>query len=265
MTMTGKRWVPNKSVIAMIHVDALPGTPKYRGSVREIASRAAKEALLYKKAGVHAIAIENMHDVPYMKGGVGPEITAAMAAVASEVKDVCDLPCGIQILAGANREALAVAQATGLDFVRAEGFVFAHVADEGIIESSAGEMLRYRRAIGAENISVFCDIKKKHSAHAITADVDIGETAKAAEFFLSDGVIVTGAATGAEADEKDLRSVRKHTRMPLMVGSGVTIENVDRYAKLVDGMIIGSWFKKDGRWENGVDIKRVEAFMRRVG
>jgi predicted TIM-barrel enzyme len=53
-----------------------------------------------------------------------------------------------------------------------KGFVFAHVADEGIIESSAGRLLRYRKAIGADAVRVFVDIKKKHSAHAITSDVD---------------------------------------------------------------------------------------------
>ena len=67
---------------------------------------------------------------------------------------------------------------------------------KGIIESCAGELLRYRRAIGAERVLVFADIKKKHAAHAITADVSIAETAHAAELFLADGLIVTGTATG---------------------------------------------------------------------
>jgi len=49
-------------------------------------------------------------------------------------------------------------------------------------------LLRYRRAIGGDHIRVFADVKKKHSAHAITADLDIAETAKAAEFFVVDGV-----------------------------------------------------------------------------
>ena len=94
--------------------------------------------------------------------------------------------------------------------MRVEGFVFAHVADEGLIESSAGALLRYRRAIGADHIRVFADIKKKHSAHAITADVDIVETAKAAEFFTVDGVIVTGLATGEPAEPwRSCRSCRR--------------------------------------------------------
>src|SRR6185295_9518480 len=112
------------------------------------------------------------------------------------VRRAVKLPLGVQVLAGANREALAVALCCGAAFVRVEGYVFAHVADEGLIDASAGELLRYRRAIGAEHIKVFADIKKKHASHALTADVSLAETGRAAEFFLADGVIVTGSATG---------------------------------------------------------------------
>src|SRR6266478_3706684 len=62
-----------------------------------------------------------------------------------------------------------------------------------------------RRAIGANAVRVFADIKKKHSAHAITGDVDIVETAKAAEFFQADGVIVSGVSTGQAADVDEVR------------------------------------------------------------
>ena len=100
-----------KPVIGMIHVRALPGTPAGRETVRDIVAQAVAEARVYRDSGVHAIAIENMHDVPYLRGGVGPEITAAMTAVAIAVKEASALPCGIQILAAANQEALAVAHA----------------------------------------------------------------------------------------------------------------------------------------------------------
>lgn len=55
-----------------------------------------------------------------------------------------------------------MAKACGFQFIRAEGFVFGHVADEGFISSDAGELLRYRRSISADNVLVFTDIKKKH-------------------------------------------------------------------------------------------------------
>jgi uncharacterized protein len=46
-----------------------------------------------------------------------------------------------------------------------------------------------------------------HSSHSITADTSIEETAKAAEFFLSDGLIVTGTATGKPVNQDELMSI----------------------------------------------------------
>ena len=251
-----------KSVIAMIHVGALPGTPASRTSVSEIAMQAAAECRLYRDGGVHAIGIENMHDVPYLRGGVGPEITAAMTIVAHAVKDAAgDLPVGIQILAGANHEALAVAHAASLDFVRVEGFAFAHVADEGFIDSSAASLLRYRRAIGAERVQVWSDVKKKHSSHAITADIGIGATASAVEFMRADAIIVSGAVTGEHPSDADIADVRQQCRLPLILGSGITAENLAHYYPQADGFIVGSFFKMDGRWSETVDPRRVERFM----
>ena len=80
--------------------------------------------------------------------------------IALEVRRASGLPVGVQILAGANTAAMAVADGSGASFVRVEGYVFAHVADEGLIESTAAELLRYRRAIGAERVRVFADIRK---------------------------------------------------------------------------------------------------------
>jgi uncharacterized protein len=250
-----------RPVIAMIHVGALPGTPAGGASVRELEARAVSECTIYREAGVHGVALENMHDVPYLRGGVGPEITAAMAVIARAVKHASGLPCGIQILAGANREALAVAHAAELDFVRVEGFAFAHVADEGLIESSAAALLRFRRHIGAERVRVWADVKKKHASHALTADVGIGETAAAAEFMRADAVIVTGPVTGECPSEHDITAVRARCRLPLYLGSGITAENLERYYACADGFIVGSAFKTDGRWSEDVDPRRVARFI----
>ena len=50
-----------------------------------------------------------------------------------------------------------------------------------------------------------CIVWIVHSSHAITADVNIVEMAQAAKFFLADGVIVTGPATGQVASVKEVR------------------------------------------------------------
>jgi membrane complex biogenesis BtpA family protein len=227
----------------------------------EIESAAIREAQQLAEAGFDAIMIENMHDAPYLCRSVGPEIVAAMASIGRAITREVQLPLGVQVLAGANREALAVAVAAGARFIRAEGFVFAHVADEGLIQSDAGELLRYRRAIGAEQVLVLADIKKKHSSHAITADVPIGETAHAAEFFGADGLVITGAATGRPTDLDDLKAVAKASRLPRAVGSGLTAANLADYWPLADAFIVGSAIKHGSHWARPLDAVAARQFV----
>ncbi|XP_031755936.1 uncharacterized protein LOC549154 isoform X2 [Xenopus tropicalis] len=250
-------------VIGMVHVKALPGTPGSRLPVAQIIEEACHEAEIYKNAGIDGIMVENMHDIPYTFN-TGPEITATMATICTAVKQACPhLPLGVQILSCANNQALAVALAAGLDFIRAEGYVFSHVADEGFVNACAGDLLRYRKAIGAEHIQIFADIKKKHSSHAVTADMSVSETAKAAEFFLADGLILTGTSTGQEADQRDLKECGQSVRIPVLIGSGVTLGNMEKYID-ANGFIIGSYFKKDGHWSNSVVYDKVSSFMDKV-
>lgn len=250
-----------RALIGVIHVQALPGTPASKLDIPGIAAIAVDEARVYRDAGFNGLMIENTHDRPYLNVAVGPEIIAAMSVVGSNVRRAVDLPLGVQVLAGANTSSLAVALACGASFVRVEGFVFAHVADEGLIEASAGALLRYRRAIGADTIRVFADVKKKHSAHALTADVDIAETAKAAEFFAVDGVIVTGISTGEPTDSEDVAAVSRAVSVPTLVGSGISTENIGNYPD-ADAFIVGSSIKEDGLWSKAIDPERAGELVR---
>src|SRR5262245_60215619 len=250
-----------RALIGVVHTGGLPGTPSAAHSVDQIVETAVAEARVYASAGFHGVLIENTHDRPYLKGAVGPEIVAALTVIGHEVRRATAVPVGVQVLAGANQSAMAVALACGASFVRVEGFVFAHVADEGLIESSAATLLRYRRAIGADRIRVFADVKKKHSAHALTADVSLVETAKAAEFFLVDGVIVSGVATGQPTDAAEVQAVARAVTVPTLVGSGVTLENFRDYDD-ADALIVGSWIKQGGVWSGAIDKSRAEALAR---
>jgi uncharacterized protein len=259
--VTDTLFTNRKPVVGVIHVGALPGTPASRLGVDELTELALREAAAYRDGGVDGLMVENMHDVPYLRGSVGPEVVAAMAVVARAVKKESRLPVGVQILAGANAEAMSVAHAAGLDYIRAEGFAFAHVADEGLIESSAAELLRFRKMIGAEGVRVFADVKKKHSSHAITADVSLGETAAAVEFMRADAVVVTGGVTGEPPRAADVREAKSRCRLPMLLGSGITAENVAEFYKDADGFIVGSYFKEGGLWSNTVDPSRVGRLM----
>ncbi len=255
----------DKTIIGMVHVGALPGTPRHRDSIETLARRAVEEAEILRDAGLDALLIENMFDVPYLRGTVGPEVVAAMTAVGQRVRDAAALPLGVQLLAAANREALAVAHAIGAAFVRVENFVFAHVADEGVMpEASAGPLMRYRRQIGADSIRIIADVKKKHGSHAVTADISLAETAEAAAFFGADGVVVTGRATGVPVALDDLVAVRQRVTLPVCVGSGVSTENLDACWPFADAFIVGSCLKVDGIWSNRIDPQRAAQFMRSV-
>lgn len=254
-----------KALIAMIHVRPLPGTPRCSEPVSTIIERATEEARLYADAGVDGLLIENMHDVPYLRGQVGPEITAAMTAVGCAVKQAAPLPLGVQILAAANHEALAVAQACGAEFIRAENFAYAHVADEGLMpEAEAGPLLRYRRQIGAENIRIVADVKKKHSSHAITADVSLAEAARTTAFFGADGLVVTGIATGEPTSVEDVRTVRNAVEVPVWIGSGLTPDNLPTLWPHADVFIVGSYLKIAGVWSNPIDAERLGQIMHTV-
>lgn len=253
-----------KPVVGVIHVGALPGTPASTLGVEALTELAVREAAAYRDGGVDGLMVENMHDVPYLRGRVGPEVVASMAVVARAVKAEAGLPVGVQILAGANVESVAVAHAAGLDYVRVEAYAFAHVADEGLIQSSAAELLRFRRTIGAEGVRVWADVKKKHSAHAITADVSLGETCATVEFMRGDAVIVSGSATGEPPRAADVTEAKSHCRIPVLLGSGVTPENVAEFYDAADGFIVGSYFKERGLWSNTVEPARVELMIEAV-
>src|ERR1700733_5562588 len=153
------------AIIGVIHVSPLPGAAGYGGSVGAILQTALADALKYQKSGVDALLVENMHDVPYLNGFVEPETTAAMAVICKSIKAETGWPVGVQLLAAANLEALGVAVAADLDFLRVEGFVYAHVGDEGIHESCAAQLIRRRANLQATKTEILAYIKKTHSAH----------------------------------------------------------------------------------------------------
>jgi predicted TIM-barrel enzyme len=169
---------------------------------------------------------------------------------------------------------MTVAHAAGLDFIRAGGFAFAHVADEGILESSAAALLRYRRTIGAERVQVWADVKKKHSSHAITADVGIGEAAHAVDFMRGDAVIVSGSATVDAPQRADLVEVKRKARLPVHLGSGVTEKTRDNFSRWRTdsswvrtskpaGIGRGRWMRNAWRisWQPTPDFPRTRAAL----
>lgn len=253
----------NKVLIGALHVKALPGTPRNKFSLEQILEKVLEEAKLFEQHGYDGVIIENMFDRPYINGGHGPETTAFMTRLTTEVVKATKLKIGIQILSTGQKESLAAAYAAGANFVRVEGFVFSHIGDEGPIHSCAGDLLRFQKSIGADDIAIFTDIKKKHASHAITADVDLKETAEIANFFLSDGLIISGPSTGHQTDVNDLKACFEHFNLPVFVGSGVNENNLADMMKFSNAIIVGSSIKQKGDWSLELDPEKMASLSER--
>ena len=255
------RMMPDKFLAAMIGVLPLPGSPRYAGSSKTVISNALADLEQYLKAGADVILLENSHDIPYIKPPLNPLGIDLMKRIAKEARKRFDGPIGIQMLEAANESALEIACEADLDFLRVEGYVFAHIGGAGLIEGCAGTLLRKRAELGCAHIKIFGDVNKKHCSHALTSDLDITDVVKQAEFFLADGVVVTGPRTGESPELKELRRVKELAEVPVVIGSGMTSQNISRYMPWADGFIVGSILREEGRFLGRLDPRRLKAFV----
>jgi membrane complex biogenesis BtpA family protein len=253
--------LPAKALIAMIALRALPESPLYDGNDQRIIDQGLSDLDHYMKAGVDAILLENDHDLPYVKGPLPDKALEVVETVSKLVRAGFPGPIGLQLLEAANDDALSVAHRSELDFLRVEGFVYAHIGGAGMIEACAGPLLRKRASLQCADIAIFADINKKHCAHALSSDLDIALEARQAELFLADGLVVTGKFTGEETSTEDLRAVREVTSLPILLGSGMTVDNIDRLLPLADAFIVGSTFRKNGAFLERLDPGRLGLFM----
>lgn len=252
-----------KAVIGVIHCDAFPGAPKYKDRpIKEIIENAIRDADNYLSGGVHGLIIENHGDIPFAKPeDIGPETSAIMAVITDNIRARFGAPLGINILANAAIPALATALASGADFVRVNQWANAYIANEGFIEGAAAKALRYRNQLRANHIRVFADSHVKHGSHAIVADRSIKELTRDVDFFEADAVIATGQRTGDSATLEEIDEIRSATTLPLLVGSGVTPDNVCAILGRTQGVIVASTLKRDGVWWNEVELARVKHFI----
>jgi len=255
-----------KPVIGVIHLRPLPGAPRYGGEpVGEIYAAAVRDARVLAEGGIDGIILENASDMPFARPeDIGPETVAALTAACLEVRGAVATPIGITCVANGVIPALGIAKAVGARWVRANQWVNAYVANEGILNGPAPAAMRYRARIGARDVAIFADVHVKFGAHAITADRSIAEQATDAEWFDADVLIASGTRTGSATEPREVEEVKSGTNLPVIVGSGLSAEQVPALFAIADGAIVGQWLKQDGRWWNPVDPHRVEQLMAAV-
>ncbi len=253
----------HKVLVGVVHLRPLPGSPRWGGNLESLIKAAMADARAYEKGGAQAVFIENFGDVPFMKSGVAPETIAAMAAAGCAIRAAVKLPIGFNVLRNDACAALALCAACGGSFVRVNVHTGAMLTDQGLIEGDAYETLRYRARI-VPQAQIFADVHVKHAVPL--GPWQIEESASdTVERGLADALIVSGTGTGKAADPGEVQRVRAACpQARILLGSGVTVENIRHFLPKADGFIVGSSLKKDGRLANSVDPRRVAALVRQL-
>ena len=256
--------LPNPALIGVIHLPALPGCPSHLLTVGEIADRALIDARTLADAGFDAVIVENFGDVPFSPGRLEPASVAAMAVVADRIVDRLGLRVGINALRNDAMASLGIAAAVGGSFIRVNVHIGVAATDQGLIEGSAFETLRYRKQLG-RRIAILADVHVKHATPL--SESDIVRAAKDTAYRgLADGLIVTGPATGEPVNVDDLARVREAVPdRRLFVGSGATAETVGELLRIAGGVIVGTSLKAGRDTSGPIDPSLAKAFAQAAG
>lgn len=251
----------HKLLIGVVHLQPLPGSPRWRGDLETVIDFAVNDARAYERGGAHALFIENFGDVPFTKGCVAPETIAAMAAAGRAVRAAVKLPIGFNVLRNDAHAALALCAVCGGEFIRVNVHTGAMLTDQGLIEGNAYETLRYRQRI-CPSTQIFADVHVKHAVPLGNSTIE-DAARDTVERGMVNALIVSGAGTGLEADLADVERVRRTCpATKVLLGSGVRLENVRDFLPVADGFIVGSSLKLNGRLSNPVDARRVAALAK---
>ncbi|HEY2951058.1 MAG TPA: BtpA/SgcQ family protein [Verrucomicrobiae bacterium] len=250
-----------QSLIGVIHLRPLPGSPRWMGDFDDVLARAIADACAYERGGADAVIVENFGDVPFSKGPVPPETIAAMAVAGRAVRDTVTLPLGFNVLRNDASAALALCAACGGSFIRVNVHSGAMVTDQGVIEGRAFETLRLRRAL-CPHVQILADIHVKHAVPLAPLSLEIAAR-DTLERGLADTLIISGTGTGVATDPRDVELVRAACpEARLLIGSGITAGTVGEYLGLAHGAIVGTSLKRPGGVHQPVDIRRVAALAR---
>lgn len=249
-----------KPIIAMCHLNPLPGDPYYDedGGIQKVVDNARKDVEALQNGGVDGIMFSNEYSLPYLTK-MEPITLAAMAFVIGQVKDDLTVPFGVNCLWDPI-SSLDVAKATGGKFIR-EIISGVYASDFGIWNTNPGETARHRHRIGADDIKMLYNIVPEAAKYL--ADRDIAQIAKTTEFNCRpDAICVSGLTAGSETDTQVLTQVKASLKKtPVFCNTGTNKDNIVRQLSASDGAVCATTFKVDGKFENPVDEKRVKEFM----
>lgn len=252
-----------KAIIAMCHMQAMPGDPYYdkEKGMKLVLEKAKQDLEALQEGGVDAVMFSNEFSLPYLTK-VRTETVAAMARVIGELQPYISVPYGVNCLWDPIAS-LDLAVAVDAKFVR-EIFTGVYASDFGLWNTNCGEVVRHQRAIGAENVKLLFNIVPEAAKYL--ADREIESIAKTTVFNCRpDALCVSGATAGSATDPEVLRRAKSAAGdTVVLANTGCRVNTIENLLSIADGAVVGTTFKYDGKFENQTDVKRVREFMDKV-
>ncbi len=266
MTWCKETFGVEKPIIALLHINAFPGSPLFVDgvdSMEKCVEDARKDLHALQDGGVDAVLFSNEFCLPYASNVEHVE-SAAMARVIGELKSEITVPFGID-LESDPIAAMDLAAAVSADFVRGT-FTGTYAGVGGIAQPDVAAILRRKHALGLKNLRMLYFLNNESDAYIVPCDyVDV---ANAMIFDAHpDALCVTGAHAGVEAKSTLIEQVRagvEDKNCVVFAATGCKINNIKEKLDLCDGATVGTTFKVDGKFVNHIDQKRVEEFMANV-
>lgn len=249
-----------KPIIAMCHLQPMPGDPYYdeEKGMDYIIECARKDLHALQNGGVDGIMFSNEFSLPYLTT-VETVTVASMARIIGELKTEITVPYGVNCLWDPIAS-LDLAVATGAKFIR-EIISGVYASDFGLWNTNVGKTVRHQMAIGARHVKLLYNIIPEAAKYL--ADRDIAEIARSTEFNNHpDAFCVSGLTAGSATDSQILLKVKNSVKnTPVLCNTGCNVHNIIQQLSVSDGAVCATTFKYDGVFENAVDQKRVEEFM----
>lgn len=249
-----------KAIIAMCHMQAMPGDPGYDGQkwMDWVIKKMYDDLIALQNGGVDSVMFSNEFSLPYMTK-VDTITVASMATAIGELKRYIKIPFGVNVLWDGEKT-LDLAKACGADFVR-EIYSGVYASDFGMWNTDFGRVARHRKSIDAGNVKLIFNILPEAAKYL--ADRDIVEIAKSTVFNCkADALCVSGLTAGSETNSQILKRVKDAVPdTVVLANTGCRPDTIEAQLSVADGAVVGTTFKVDGKFENGVDEKRVREFM----
>lgn len=246
-----------KPIIALLHLDPLPGDPKFCGSLDTIIEQAVADLNALQDGGVDGVLIANEFSFP-MSDVTRTETLMAMACVIGALKRDIRIPFGTNVVLNPE-ETIRMAAATGASFGRS-AFAGAYTGFYGVHVTNWGENVRLKYELGIPEMKLLCKINPEGDVRLAEQPIEQVIDGVCMGGFVG-ALCVSGPGAGQEASWDLLKKVcelAKPKNVPVFCNTGCRQDTIEKILSIADGGCVGTTFKgPDGR----VDVNKVRSFM----